>query len=65
MYMQISAGHKESSANIINDTHTRDINNDELIHHHILNHANKINNMQKCISENKKKHCKHFKCYLS
>ena len=52
--MRISAGHKDSSANIINDTHTRDINNDELLHHHILNHANKINNMQKCISENKK-----------
>ena len=63
--MQISAGHKESSANIINDTHTRDINIDELLYYHILNYANKINNMQKCISKNQKKHCKHFKCYLS
>ena len=54
MYMQISAGHKESSANIINDTHTRDINIDELLYYHILNYANKINNMQKCISKNQK-----------
>ena len=49
--MRISAGHKDSSANIINDTHTRDINNNELLHHHILNHADKMNNMQKCMHQ--------------
>ena len=49
---QKNAGHKDSSANIIIEAHTRDINNDVLLHNHILYHANKINNMHKCISNN-------------
>ena len=40
---QKNAGHKDSSANIIIEAHTRDINNDVLLHNHILYHANKIN----------------------
>ena len=53
-HMQKSAGHKDSSANIINEVHTRDINNDVLLHNHILYHATKINNMHKCINNNQK-----------
>ena len=34
--------------------HIRDIINDVLLHNHILYHANKINNMHKCISNNQK-----------
>ena len=34
MHMQKSAGHKDSSANIINEVHIRDINNDILLHNH-------------------------------
>ena len=49
---QKNAGHKDSSANIITEVHTRDINNDVLLHNHILYHTNKINNMHKCISNN-------------
>ena len=54
MHMQKSAGHKDSSANIINEVHIRDINNDVLLHNHILYHASKINNMHKCINNNQK-----------
>ena len=49
---QKNAGHKDSSANFIIEVHTRDINSDVLLHNHILYHANKINNMHKCISNN-------------
>ena len=52
--MQERAGHKDSSANIINEVHTHDINNDVLLHNHILYHASKINKMHKCISNNQK-----------
>ena len=54
VHIQKSAGHKDSSANIINEVHIRDINNDVLLHNHILYHASKINNMHKCISNNQK-----------
>ena len=54
MHIQKSAGHKDSSANIINEVHIRDINNDVLLHNHILYHASKINNMHKCISNKQK-----------
>ena len=54
MHIQKSAGRKDSSANIINEAHIRDINNDALLHNHILYHASKINNMHKCISNNQK-----------
>ena len=54
VHIQKSAGHKDSSANIINEVHIRDINNDVLLHNHILYHASKINNMYKCISNNQK-----------
>ena len=54
MHIQKSAGHKDSSANIINEVHIRDINNDVLLHNHILYHASKINNMHKCINNNQK-----------
>ena len=54
MHMQKSAGHKDSSANIINEVHIRDINSDALLHNHILYHASKINNMYKCISNNQR-----------
>ena len=54
MHTQKSAGHKDHSANFINDTHARDINNDELLRNRILYHVNKIDNMQKCISKYQK-----------
>ena len=54
MHKQKSAGHKDHSANFINDTHARDINNDELLRNRILYHVNKIDNMQKCISKYQK-----------
>ena len=54
VHIQKSAGHKDSSANIINEVHIRDINNDVLLHNHILYHASKINNMHKCINNNQK-----------
>ena len=55
LHMQKSAGHKDSSGNIINEVHIRDTNNnDALLHDHILYHASKINNMHKCISNNQK-----------
>ena len=54
VHMQKRAGHKDSSANTINEVHTRDINNDVLLHNHILYHASKINKMHKCISNNQK-----------
>ena len=54
MHIQKSAGHKDSSANIINEAHIRDINNDVLLHNHVLYHASKINNMHKCINKSKK-----------
>ena len=61
MHTQKPAGHKDSSANIINEVHICDINNDILLHNHILYRASKINNMHKCINNNQKKYCKHFK----
>ena len=54
VHIQKSAAHKDSSANIINEVHIRDINNDVLLHNHILYHASKINNMHKCINNNQK-----------
>ena len=54
VHIQKSAGHNDSSANIINEMHIRDINNDLLLHNHILYHASKINNMHKCINNNQK-----------
>ena len=54
MHIQKSAGHKDSSANIINEVHIRDINSDALLHNHILYHASKINNMYKCINNSQK-----------
>ena len=54
VHIQKSAGHKDSSANIINEVHIRDINNDVLLHNHKLYHASKINNMHKCINNNQK-----------
>ena len=54
VHIQKSAGHKDSSSNIINEVHIRDINNDVLLHNHILYHASKINNMHKCINNNQK-----------
>ena len=52
--MQKNAEDNDSYVNIINEVHIRDINNDVLLHNHILYHANKINNMHKCISNNQK-----------
>ena len=54
MHKQKSAGHKHPSSNFINDTHARDINNDELLRNRILYHVNKIDNKQKCISKYRK-----------
>ena len=54
MHIQKSAGYKDSSANIINEVHIRDINNDVLFYNHILYHASKINNVHKCINNNQK-----------
>ena len=39
MHKQKSAGHKDPSANFINDTHACGINNDELLRNHILYHV--------------------------
>ena len=52
--MQKIAEDNDSQANIINEVHILDINNDVLLHNHILYYANKINNMRKCISNNQK-----------
>ena len=52
--MQKNAEDNDSYVNIINEVHIRDINNDVLLHNHILYHANKINNMHTCISNNQK-----------
>ena len=61
MHIQKSAGHNDSSANIINEAPIRDINNDVLLHNQILYHASKINDMHKCINNSQKKYCKHLK----
>ena len=54
VHVQKRVGHKDSSANIINEVHIRNINNDVLLHNQILYHASKINNMHKCINNNQK-----------
>ena len=39
MHLQKNSGHKDSSANFINEVHIRDNNNDVLLHNYILHHA--------------------------